>query len=588
MKEELHQILLECGYTYTRSTRIPKHSLLYSSKSSVGYYIKDYETEVGVFTIALIMMGDPHIKLPLAFVVSIPEQLSGRLIPHICQEYSLCYVEEMEADWDPNDLRATYQDVDTQIQTTLNNSVASSQNGRLNDMELEGEFAAYWKAHDRLFLLSEPNRKKDLITRVAERKVENNLHNEYITVATAKDRHKDELAKWSLHRGITSECFKDGGISTFYISIKPSQLAGVTWPPKSFKDILNWLKEVDVSARDRIVHNVYSNSVSRFIFLLNIKHEELFAIFVEFDKKVIGLGRNKRNQKKKPLQKNRTTLLGDKRTTTKFKRLNVNRADRDTLLSRNSSRPGIGNLSEKKIALIGCGTIGGYLGALLLRNGAGCGDAYFDLFDDDFFSPHNFGRHILTANEFGKNKATALASNLRNSVHIANAIRGFDREFPIVEESLSFYDIVIDATGRPPVSKRLAAVSKLIPTEKRPILIHAFNDGVGRASKVLVDNGSCCYGCMLANSESHPKGVDKRFCNIDRASEVKISCGSTYMPYDAAVSHVTAALAQEAVLNTLESQTPWTYSEHMFDGSRSRKPALLKKRKECSICNDRC
>ncbi len=62
--------------------------------------------------------------------------------------------------------------------------------------------------------------------------------------------------------------------------------------------------------------------------------------------------------------------------------------------------------------------------------------------------------------------------------------------------------------------------------------------------------------------------------------------GKTYTPYDAAVSHITAALAQEAVLNTLEHTLPWNYSEHMLDGSRSKKPRTLKRFSGCNICDE--
>ncbi|MEK5749918.1 ThiF family adenylyltransferase, partial [Acinetobacter nosocomialis] len=59
------------------------------------------------------------------------------------------------------------------------------------------------------------------------------------------------------------------------------------------------------------------------------------------------------------------------------------KSDRDTILSRNRSRPEIGDLRTKKIALIGCGTIGGYLAELLIRAGAGMGTKSLDLFDHD-------------------------------------------------------------------------------------------------------------------------------------------------------------------------------------------------------------
>ncbi|MCM7743886.1 hypothetical protein M8T88_21310 [Enterobacter hormaechei] len=148
------------------------------------------------------------------------------------------------------------------------------------------------------------------------------------------------------------------------------------------------------------------------------------------------------------------------------------------------------------------------------------------------------------------------------------------------------YDIIIDATGRPPVSKRIAAIVRQIPCEQRPIIIHAFNDGNGRASKVLIDDGRSCYGCMVTNPAKYHNGIDSRFYNLDISSEKNKSCGSTYTSYDAAVSNITASLAQQAVLSTLEPDLKWTYNEHMLEGGRSLKPQFLPHQPNCPICNE--
>lgn len=57
-----------------------------------------------------------------------------------------------------------------------------------------------------------------------------------------------------------------------------------------------------------------------------------------------------------------------------------------------------------------------------------------------------------------------------------------------------------------------------------------------------------------------------------------MSCGNTYTPYDAAVSVMTAALMQEAVLSTLEDKRDWNYKEHIFMGSRTKSRLGLKTR----------
>lgn len=583
MSQDLHHILLGCGYRYTPACRLPPKALLYSRDAKIGYYVKDYTTKQGVFSIALVLMDDIHLALPLGYVLAYPDIYSGRLIPHITSYKFLCYVEEMEADWDPNDLKKLYYEVDFQIQKTLDNIVISMDSGAPSDNEMEGEFTQYWSPSTQLYLLQEASRKTKLVTwRYEATRLGGKIGIEFVTITN--DDQTDLLSRWLTHSKCADQSNKIS-IPTHYVSVKPNRLAGVTWPPKSLGDTLRWLSDIDHNARNKVVENILASGKKRQIILLNIRNQGLLAVYVEINNNAIAPQRHKSKGSKKPNLQHQISLLCSKQVSSKFIRLNAINADRSTLLSRNASRPGVGDLSNKRIALVGCGTIGGYLAGLLLRSGAGCGNNYLHLFDGDSFAPHNFGRHALTANEFGHSKAKALAENLMASVHIAKNIEGFYKDFPIEESTLSLYDIIIDATGRPPVSKRLALTVRAISKEKRPIVIHAFNDGNGRASKVLVDNGEHCYGCMVSNPQTHRAGIDLRFELIDINKEKHISCGSTFTPYDAAVSHITAALAQEAALNTLEPEMPWTYNEHMFDGSRSRKPSSPKQQQKCRICH---
>ena len=86
-----------------------------------------------------------------------------------------------------------------------------------------------------------------------------------------------------------------------------------------------------------------------------------------------------------------------------------------------------------------------------------------------------------------------------------------------------------------------------------------------------------CYNCLCGDTAFYKNGVDRRFENLLDINQ-KISCGITYTPYDAAVSVMTAALIQEAVLSTLEHERDWNYKEHIFMGSRTKKPTWIRKK----------
>lgn len=582
----LHKVMIGCGYRYTRARNLPEKAILYSQNRRKGYYTKEYETVAGNFNVALVLRSDPFTELPTAYIFEHPEQFRDRLMPHVSLEGFLCYVEQMEADWDSNNLEDTYREIDAQIHLTLVNSVAACIEGVNDKRELEGEFAAYWRPSDSLFILSNANRGTKLKTRLSKSLMpDGSTRLEYITVEeTSQEDSESVITKWLKQRYLPPNSLKEYLINTHYISVNPCRLAGMKWPPVSFRDLLDWLEKADHNARDRTIEHIKAEGKKRYIFLFDISNQDIFAIYVEFNTKSIDFRRHKRSSKKSTSKL--ATILGGKSICTTYQRLGVVRADIETLLSRNSRREEAANLSEKRIALVGCGTIGGYLAELLLRNGAGCGKGVLHLYDDDLYKPSNFGRHTLSSHDFGWYKSLSLAARLQESVHLQTKIVGFEKQFPINTNIMQKYDIIIDATGRPPVSKRIAAIVRNIPSEQRPIVIHAFNDGNGRVSKVFIDDGRSCYGCMISNPEKYRNGVDSRFYHLDISSEKNKSCGSTYTPYDAAVSNITASLAQMAVLSTLEPKLKWTYSEHVLEGGRSLKPQFLPRQSNCPVCNE--
>lgn len=592
MLSYLHQILLGCGFSFTKVQQLPKDTPLSSFDRASGFYVKDYETSSGTFQVALSFRGDPHIELPWACVLSYPEQYIGKLIPHLNFGWFLCYVQQMEADWDSNDLLSTYKAVDAQISDTLNKAVESiDAESDANAEALEGEFSAYWLPEKTVYLLSEPVKGKSLHCQITVKKSPSSRErkpNDEEWVVYHQD-NSTGYQKWLEQRELETI---GSDFLAHYVCVKPSCLVGVNWPPKSFGALLEWLAKVDPGGRSKILDCISRNPVKRHVILLDVFQQDIIGLCIDIDLKVTPLNRCSKGSKRRnkngssmKLSKLATSLSG-KRGVLSFGRLGVIRADQKSILNRNRQRPEIGNLSLKRVALIGCGTIGGHLASLLLRAGAGCGSSHFHLFDDDTYNPQNFGRHPLATSDFGSSKSVALASTLHASTHISCNIRGTGKSFKITPEELKNYDIVIDATGRPPVSRRLASVTRELPENKRPILIHGFNDGNGRASKVFVDNGDSCYGCMNSEPAFYKRGVDLRFNNIDLLSERHVSCGSAYTPYDAAVSVITAGLMQEAALNCLEDQFPWTYSEHMFDGNRPMRPKFILKQQSCEICND--
>jgi len=276
--EQLHQVLLGCGFCYTKAQHIPSNSLLRAHhQNTSGFYVKDYITAGGVFKIALSFKGDPHVELPWAYILASPEQYKNRLLPHINYGWYLCYVQEMEADWDPNDIKGTYLQIDYQIQLTLDRVVVSVTGGDQDRREIEGEFSAYWRPTETAYLLSDATELKPLECCVAV----NNLKraSEYEEWVIYHKNHVDETVEWLIQRGLKRR--DDKSFITRYVRLKPSSMTGMVWPPKNFKELLQWIADVDHQALMRVIKHFIEYPVKRHLLLLDIHQQDVVGVYVE-------------------------------------------------------------------------------------------------------------------------------------------------------------------------------------------------------------------------------------------------------------------------------------------------------------------
>lgn len=585
---ELHQTMLSYGFKYLGNRQ--RQSISFFSKISPirPIYVKGYETSEGTFNVALVFGEDPYTTLPRAQVLERPKRIEHVLLPHINSSGYLCYVEEKEADWNPNNLNALYRAVDEQVQSTLNTAISSLQNGQVDQAEFEGEFVSYWKPEHIVYVLTDYKSLHNHNIYLTHNKHANGRSELESTIHGEHD--KDIYHKWLSKRELSQKSLQK--LNSFILKIRPTRLSGLQWPPEDAAQLFKWLSQVDHNAKANLVRYFVQNPSKQHLIFLDIHKQDMFGVILDLNLKAVqftSYANYKKSGKsgRKLNFKQASSVLTGKHAFLKFKRVSFEKADKETILTRNRSKPEIGDLRSKRIALIGCGTVGGYAAELLIRAGAGMGPRAFDLYDADEFEPENFSRHTLSSSDFGKNKAIAMKERLDNSTHLITNIQGHPRNFGFSLNKLTTYDIIIDATGRAPISKRLAYLLRQLGGVKKPIIIHAFNDGNGVASKVFIDSLDGCYNCLCGDERFYKNGNDKRFEKLSGLPEKRVSCGHTYTPYDAAVSIVTAALVQEAVLSTLEHKRDWNYKEHIFMGGRSKRTTWVKKQAFCDICNGR-
>jgi len=276
--------MLGCGYEYLTAKRRKRYEVLSSIAEKYPVYFKEFSTSEGIFTIALEMNYDVYTILPWAHIISKPSKFKDMLLPHVNNSGNLCYVEQMEADWDPNDLGNLYRTIDHQIQRTLDNSIESLKNGKLDRVELEGEFVAYWKAERLIYALTDLN---SLSGEVA-----------YLTRNMAKDgskriesllfgpQDKDIQEKWLSQRSL--EQTESRKLNIFCLTVRPTKLSGVHWPPKDVKALFQWLSKVDHNAKAHLVHYFVDHPATKHhLIVLDVDKQDTFGVVLELNLKAV-------------------------------------------------------------------------------------------------------------------------------------------------------------------------------------------------------------------------------------------------------------------------------------------------------------
>lgn len=229
----------------------------------------------------------------------------------------------------------------------------------------------------------------------------------------------------------------------------------------------------------------------------------------------------------------------------KIERSRVPRCDLRSVLGRDQP-DGQPLLASKRIALVGCGAIGGYLARMLAQLGAGL-DAPLVLIDKDSLSYSNIRRHQLGMGEAILPKAQA----------VADAV---GRDFPgivvqpVVDDatrrvaSLLEADLVIDATGEEGFSEWLneLRLSEARSGRTRPAMLFVWIAGTGQAAQAFMvqDEQFACYRCLRPDH-----GEPGRFNPLKSAPPAPVAgCGEQpSTPYGPAAPSAAASLALTAV-----------------------------------------
>lgn len=298
------------------------------------------------------------------------------------------------------------------------------------------------------------------------------------------------------------------------------------WPPETVGDVLAWQSTLDPRCRRKIHERIKDGESKKANGVLIVIESPLmtygFAVLIDH-------------------QVSQKTKLADRRDSSyglKVMPVSVIRIDDRYLAQRNI--PKSKTLAGKRIALVGCGTIGGFLSDMLVKAGAGTCGGKLTLVDFDCLLPQNIGRHRLGFPDLLSNKAEAMAKELTRMSPGAEV-----HALPVDarQAQLGQLDLLIDATGEESLGHWLCGRYRA-PTPMLSVWI----EGPGTAVRALLRTNASggCYRCLW---HSHRSGELRSTLDPLPTILAGHGCEGLYVPFPASVSVQAASLGAEMALD---------------------------------------
>lgn len=211
------------------------------------------------------------------------------------------------------------------------------------------------------------------------------------------------------------------------------------------------------------------------------------------------------------------------------------------------------DIKDKKVLIIGCGSIGGYLSSELVKAGV----SNICLVDKDRLSSDNIYRHLLGLEFVGQYKTKAIIKHLENNIpyislksfedNIENLIENYKLDF---EE----FDLIISATGNHNVNRWIN--NYCIHDNISVPVIYLWNEvlGIGNHALFIDRKNKGCFECLIGVDE---EGIyDKTsYCKRGQIFTKKYNgCHSTFLPFGSIHSLKTVAMGVELSLKYFNGQ----------------------------------
>lgn len=222
----------------------------------------------------------------------------------------------------------------------------------------------------------------------------------------------------------------------------------------------------------------------------------------------------------------------------------ISRSDSDYIISRGGI---FTEIKSKKVLIVGCGSIGGYLASELIKSGI----SNLSLVDDDFLTAGNIYRHLLGLEYVGQYKTKAISKYIERNIPFIN-IKGFENKIENLIENylLDFeeFDLIMSATGNHNVNRWINKYVKA--NNVTTPVVYLWNEvlGIGNHAVFIDNKYKGCFECLIGQDE---KGLYDRtsYCERGQIFTKKYNgCSSTFLPFGSIHSLKTVSLGVELAL----------------------------------------
>lgn len=209
------------------------------------------------------------------------------------------------------------------------------------------------------------------------------------------------------------------------------------------------------------------------------------------------------------------------------------------------------NLKNKKVCVIGCGSIGSRIAMGIVESGV----EELLLIDHEKLEIANVARHLCGASYVDNFKVEAIKKHIEQHFPYVNVLTDNRNILEILSTDLGMienYNLIISAVGELNINRRLNMVA--LSESNFPPLIFSFIEAYGIASHALLVNGNSggCYDCTLDNelkfkylvADFGEKQPDRR----------ESGCQTTFLPYSSEDTKMTASIAIRLSIDTLANE----------------------------------